>query len=371
MINRLNQVETGVIKRQIITLPPRHLKSVTMTAWIAWRLGNNPSLRFIGASYGQDLADKHARDCLRIIESPWYRRAFPALRLTRRSVSDFETSLGGYRLSTSIGGVLTGRGAHVVVIDDPMKADDAFSEHVRKAALLVRHSFMCASTSQVMGQSSRYAARRGRSAGNCCVAAAGRTRLTALLPRMIGEVGPGAFTSGVRHALHPCAPITQAGSRRARENAYVFAANKIRTVPIAGNWVKPEWFGTYTVPPTTGLVVASIDSASKTNLTNDYSVIIIARVYQKRFYILDVIRRRMEFGELRSTVVDVCRQHRVERLLIEDASSGQQLIPMLQPPPWCGRSRWPAARRLKEVRFTSASRIAAGEVGCRRLPHAR
>jgi hypothetical protein len=50
----------------------------------------------------------------------------------REAVSDFETTSGGYRLSTSIGGVLTGRGADIIIIDDPLKADDALSEPRRK-----------------------------------------------------------------------------------------------------------------------------------------------------------------------------------------------------------------------------------------------
>lgn len=371
MIHRLDQVESGVTKRQIITLPPRHLKSVMMTAWIAWRLGNNPSLRFIGASYGQDLADKHARDCLRIIEAPWYRRAFPALRLTRRSVSDFETSLGGYRLSTSVGGVLTGRGAHLVVIDDPMKADDALSEHVRKAVTdWFDNSLMSRLESQDHGSIilvmqrlheddlAGHLLRRGNW---------DELRLPAIAPAdELVEVGPGRFYRRREgHALHPERQSLKRLEELRDENAYVFAAQQNQDpVPIAGNWVKPEWFGTYTVPPSTGLVVASIDTASKTNLTNDYSVIIIARVYQMRFYILDVIRRRMEFGELRSTVIAMCRQHRVQRLLIEDASSGEQLIPMLQPPPDGVPFPLPCRPEgSKQVRFhAQASRIEAGEV---------
>ena len=59
-------------------------------------LGKNPALRFIGVSYGQDLAEKHARDCLRIVKSSWYREHSPTFRLTKRTVRDFETSLGGY-----------------------------------------------------------------------------------------------------------------------------------------------------------------------------------------------------------------------------------------------------------------------------------
>ncbi len=132
MACQLDRVRRGDNRRLVITIPPRHLKSVMLTAWVAWMMGRNPAARFICASYGSDLAEKHARDCLKIMLSPWYRRAFPSLVLTRRSVLHFETSAGGHRVSTSVGGVLTGIGADYIVIDDPMKADDAQSEAARQ-----------------------------------------------------------------------------------------------------------------------------------------------------------------------------------------------------------------------------------------------
>lgn len=131
--HQLDRILRGDNRRLIVSMPPRHLKSIMITtAWVAWMLGNNPSLRLICASYGQDLSDKHARDYLRIMSTDWYQRAFPNLHLTKRNVSNFETSAGGGRLSTSVGGVITGRGADIVIIDDPMKGDDALSEVRRK-----------------------------------------------------------------------------------------------------------------------------------------------------------------------------------------------------------------------------------------------
>ena len=371
MIHRLSLVEEGEVRRQIITLPPRHLKSVVMTAWIAWMLGNNPALRFICASYGQDLADKHARDCLRIMAAPWFRKAFPTLRLTRKSVSDFETTRGGYRLSTSVGGVVTGRGAHVIIIDDPMKADDHLSDTARKAVVdWFDGSLKWRLESQDHGAIVLVMQRLHEDdlAGNLLRRGGWhelRMPAIATADEQV-EVGPGRFYQRREgHALHPARQSLAVLERLREENAYIFAAQQNQDpVPIAGNWVKPEWFGSYVQAPTSGLVIASLDTASKTNLTNDYSVIIIARWYQKRFYILDVCRQRMEFGTLKAKVMDMCRAHCVGRLLIEDASSGQALLQMLRPPP--NGVPFPIACKpeaSKEVRFhAQASRIEAGEV---------
>ena len=127
----------GGITRLIITMPPRSLKSITgSVAFPAWTLGNYPHLRFLMASYSAPLAAKHARDCRKVMQSSWFREAFPQCRLDRNKsgVFEFETTRGGSRLSTSVGGTVTGRGGDIIVIDDPIKPDDAMSDSQREAA---------------------------------------------------------------------------------------------------------------------------------------------------------------------------------------------------------------------------------------------
>jgi len=75
---KLTAVREGKIRRLIINLPPRHLKSLMASiAFPAWLLGHNPSAQILCVSYAQDLADKLARDCRSIMIGPWYRRIFP------------------------------------------------------------------------------------------------------------------------------------------------------------------------------------------------------------------------------------------------------------------------------------------------------
>src|SRR5688572_12568113 len=82
MASKLTAVRNGDIRRLIINVPPRHLKSIVGSiAFPAWCLGHNPSARIMCVSYGQDLSDKHARDCRRIMTSPWYLKLFPDTRL--------------------------------------------------------------------------------------------------------------------------------------------------------------------------------------------------------------------------------------------------------------------------------------------------
>src|SRR5262249_61432707 len=72
----------GHIRRLIISLPPRHLKShLASIAFPAWCLGHAPSAQIVCVSYAQELADKLSRDCRRLLASDWYRRLFPPTRL--------------------------------------------------------------------------------------------------------------------------------------------------------------------------------------------------------------------------------------------------------------------------------------------------
>jgi hypothetical protein len=121
----------GQVTRLLINVPPRHLKSICASvAFPAWLLGQDPTARIICASYSEELAGKHARDCREIMKSTWYREAFPKTRISRvkNAEMDFITGRHGYRYSTSVGGTMTGRGGNFIIIDDPIKPEDAMSD---------------------------------------------------------------------------------------------------------------------------------------------------------------------------------------------------------------------------------------------------
>ena len=110
---KLEACRLGTCRRLIINIPPRYLKShCASIAFAAWLLGHDPAAQIICASYGQDLADKLARDCRTVMQSSWYKALFRTrLMQDKKAVSDFMTTDMGSRMSTSVGGVLTGRGA--------------------------------------------------------------------------------------------------------------------------------------------------------------------------------------------------------------------------------------------------------------------
>jgi hypothetical protein len=133
----LERVRRGEIRRLIINMPPRSLKSIAASvAFPAFALGHAPSKRIICVSYSGDLAKKHSNDFRAVLESRWYRSAFPGSRIGsfKNSEIEIELTARGFRLATSVGGTLTGRGGDMIVIDDPLKPDDAMSEVKRSAA---------------------------------------------------------------------------------------------------------------------------------------------------------------------------------------------------------------------------------------------
>jgi hypothetical protein len=136
LAGELEACRQGRIRRLIINLPPRNLKSIAASvAFVAFWLGHLPSARIICASYGQDLADKHSSDCRAVMTSDWYRRIFRTrLSPHKQSVGEFATTAQGFRMATSVGGVVTGRGADVLILDDILKPEEALSEAQRRKA---------------------------------------------------------------------------------------------------------------------------------------------------------------------------------------------------------------------------------------------
>lgn len=119
---QLDRVRRGEITRLIINMPPRYLKSITVSvAFSAFLLGLAPSRRLISISYGDDLSAKHASDFRSIVHAEWYRRAFPDMRIARSTETELITTRRGSRRTTSVSGTLTGLGGDVILVDDPQK----------------------------------------------------------------------------------------------------------------------------------------------------------------------------------------------------------------------------------------------------------
>lgn len=124
------------IHNLIINIPPRHMKSLLVAViWPTWTWTFAPQLRWLTGSYAEPLAVRDALKSRRILQHPWYRARFGAgfaLCGDQNAKQRYENDQGGYRLAYSFGGAVTGEGGDILVVDDPLKAQEADSDAVRE-----------------------------------------------------------------------------------------------------------------------------------------------------------------------------------------------------------------------------------------------
>ena len=131
----LEEVEAGRMPRLIITLPPRHGKSqIASKAFPAWFMGRDPYRQMIVASYSATMAEDFGREVRAYMQTPAYQQVFPECSLRKGGAASdrVQTEQGGLGVFVGAGGALTGRGADVLLIDDPVKdREDADSATMR------------------------------------------------------------------------------------------------------------------------------------------------------------------------------------------------------------------------------------------------
>lgn len=336
----LQQVAEGRIRRLIITVPPRNLKSICASAALpAWFLGRDPSRRVICASYAQDLSVELHNLCRSVMQASWYRELYPRTRLSaaKNTESEFKTTQGGGRLATSVDGVLTGRGANLIIIDDPMKPAEAMSEVTRNR---VRRWF-----------DGTVLSRLDDKAEGAIILVMQRLHVDDLaghllerggwhhlnLPAMaetdeVIPIGPGQVhrrrTGDILHPERDSAEVLD--EMRQNLGTYDFAAQyQQQPVPIDGGLIKWSWFRRFSHAPARepdDQIVQSWDTASKAGELNDYSVCTTWLIRNGSYYLLDVERDRLDYPALKRRVLDLYHRHRPHAVLIEDKGSGTQLI---------------------------------------------
>ena len=131
--DHLEAVSRREIRRLIITIPPRTSKSTMVSVmWPAWEWQRQPRTSFLFASYGLNLSTRDSGKCSKVMKSPKYQQFWgDKFRIGTDRATKIDNDHMGYRLATSVDGALTGEGADIVGIDDPLNAKDALSEPKR------------------------------------------------------------------------------------------------------------------------------------------------------------------------------------------------------------------------------------------------
>jgi len=131
IVDALSAVKAGTLGSQhlIFNVPPRHSKSLTVEVMFpAWMWIDRPSTRFLCSSYAEDLSIRDSIKCRSIIQSSWYQRNWAdryKLSGDQNAKTRFNTDKGGYRLATSVGGMTTGEGGDIILVDDPHNVLDS------------------------------------------------------------------------------------------------------------------------------------------------------------------------------------------------------------------------------------------------------
>lgn len=345
-----HDVVAGKQPRLIIQAPPRSGKSELFSRrFPAWAFGQNPNLQIIAASYSTDLASRMNRDVQRIIDSEEYQGVFPETTLNGKNIATvsgqslrnseiFEIvgHAGAYR-SAGVGAGITGMGADIGIIDDPVKdAKEANSQTIRDAVwdwyTTTFYTRLSPKSGILLGMTRWHeddlAGRLLREMNND-----GDQWRIVSFPAIAEEDeeyrNEGEALHPERYDLERLTKIKKAVGSQAWNALY-----QQRPSSKGGDIIKGAWFKRYSVLPRMKRIIITADTAQKTKQHNDYSVLLIAGVgHDGGVYVLDLIRGKWEAPELEQKVSDVWNKYKslgVHKVYVEDKSSGTSLIQNIQ-----------------------------------------
>ena len=338
VVHALMRVHAGDVQRLLINQPPRSLKSICASvAYVAWRLGHDPSCRIFVASYSADLAADLHRQFRSVVESDWYRELFPNTQWTKSTNLDFVTNKNGGRYAVSVGGTLTGRGADLVIIDDALNASEAYSDSARRkvfdwytGSLVSRLNSKDKGAIVVVAQRLHDDDLPGhllRAGGfeHLCLPAIAMERQEIALP------GGKVFVREPGDILHPQRESREVLERiKAEMGGLAFsAAYQQRPLPLEGNLCRREWFQFYERLPELSYgdkIVQSWDIATSVGVANDWSVCTTWLIHGNDYYLISVFRARLEYSALRRKVIELAGQNYANTVLIEDIGPGANLL---------------------------------------------
>lgn len=374
---QLERVRRGKVRRLIINMPPRSLKSITASvAFPAYVLGHDPSRRIVCVSYSGDLAKKHSNDFRAVIESPWYKTVFPGTRVGRfkNTESEIEFTRRGYRMATSVGGTVTGRGGNIVIIDDPLKPEDAMSEPKRTAANLWFNNTLLSRLDDKRFDAIVIVMQRVHIDDLVGFVLEQSDEWEVLnLPAIADTDATIPVWGGLKHhrkageVLSPeREPLSVLEDLKNQMGSDPFSAQyQQQPVPPGGAMVKRQWVQRYAeLPPREErmFTMQSWDTATKGGPENDWSVCTTWIITRKKFfYLVDVWRKRVDYPDLKANVERLAKQWGARRVVVEDAVAGTALVQEL-------RSRIPGIVAVKPVgdkgsrMAVASSRIEAGQV---------
>ncbi len=322
---QLMRVRNGECKRLIINVPPRSCKSIAVTiGFTAWLMGHDPRKRIMAISYANDLARKHAIDFRTIVGSAWYKALFPGFEATSVRETELTTSRHGYRFAGSIGGSVLGRGADLIVIDDPIKGlAAALSQAERRRVAEFYDSTLYSRLSDKVNGAIVIVMQRLHQddlVGHVLDKEDWEVLSIPAIAPDDSHIRVGSAKDAVIHrragdVLHPeREPAEWLEAARRNLGSLNFSAQyQQNPLPAEGNVIRREWLKTYDhLPVAFDLKIVSWDTASTLGEASDWSVGMVWGAVGQEYYLIDVVRDRLESPDLRRRILALSRDYRAD-----------------------------------------------------------
>ena len=342
----LMEVFRGEVTYLMINMPPRYSKTeMAIKLFTSWCYAMNPACEFIHLSYSDSLVLDNSNAIKSIIQSEYFQQLWP-VTLSSASAEAWKTTAGGTFLARSTGGQVTGYGAGkiddftngkgfcgAILIDDPLKPDDAYSD-VKRRAINRRWDETI---------KTRFNSRR-----TPCITIMQRIHEDDFCGMLLNDpeykfkqlILPAILDEGTEHerALWPEKHTLEQLQTMRSKNSYMFAGQyQQQPRPLGGGLIKGSWFGWYDELPPLKWAAIFADTAQKEKEANDYQVASCWGLGADGYlYLIDLIRAKFQAYELKERFPAFWAKHRavlgakLRYMGVEDKASGTQLIQTIQ-----------------------------------------
>ena len=333
----LNAVEKKQINKLIINLPPRSLKSVIVNvAFPAWILAKEPSEKIISTSYSSQIALKHSTDTRLLMESDWYTELFPESKILKGAnrQSKFCTIKNGYRLCTSTNGSLTGEGGNILIMDDPQNPIKIENKKYRQ--------------STIDWFSNVFMSRLNDKQNGCMILVMQRLHkedLTQFLLDtndwfhvnipLIADNDYKVIFNNIEYSDRQKGDVlnekiyTKSVINDLKKNAgdIIFQTQYQQNPQSEKNrLIQDEHLLSYNEQLSFDNISISVDCASGVNTSHDFSAIGIFGIIGNKIYLIEMIRLKVEYPELKNEILSIINLYKISNIIIENASNGISLI---------------------------------------------
>ena len=329
--DKSNKLATGEIKRLIVNMPPRHTKSeFASTLLPAWMIGREPKLKIIQTTHTGELAVRFGRKAKTLIDSPEYQEIFQTrLREDSQAAGRWETAQGGEYFAAGVGGAITGRGADLLIIDDPHSEQDAMN----MTALERAYEWYTSGPRQRLQPGGKIV----------CVMTRWNTKdLTGILLKNQSEPKSDQWDIVEFPAIMPSGKpvwpeywkLDELESVKASLSLGKWNAQWMQNpTSEEGAILKREWWKDWDKDyiPRLEHVIQSYDTAFMKKETADYSAITTWGIFREnedspaQLLLLDAVKDRFEFPELRRVAKEQYDYWQPETVLVEAKASGLPL----------------------------------------------